>query len=375
MRTVPQPVIQRECKDVVRCPSLCGVAHCGLNSIMRTPHLLLLAAMLALATCAHAETTARQNELVIIDSERGEPYGTVREAMLKSLADAGYKDGSTLKVLYYSLDNLEARAPNLWKLVGPHKDAVFYTNGTVATAAFKRLAFDDGVHRFVFGAVTDPVGLGVIDGLKRAPRQNFTGVSYAVPVKERFHFLKRLFPNATKIGLIYADMPQSHSYRRWIEEMLRTDDEFKGMQVFFRMVPFVKSEGGHKRMALQAEQFVKELDGQVDVFLSPNDQMGVQAPFANMVFKSASKPLIGLGKKDVVEAWGATATISPSLDAIGQKSAAMVAQLFAGKPIAQVLPDDPGLFDVAIDVAKARAFGARLPPDLLQDARTTLIDK
>ncbi len=215
----------------------------------------------------------------------------------------------------------------------------------------------------------------LIDNFSTAPAANFTGVSYPVPVRDRFRFAKRLFPKGRTIGIIYADMPQSHSYRRWIEELLRSDDEFKGMTVLFRMVPFVKSEGGHLRMALLAQQHVRELDGQVDLFMSPNDQLGAQGPFAEMVFKTATKPLLGLGKKNVMEGRGAVAAISPSLQVMGQQAAAMIKQLLEGKSVRQIIPERPAAYEIAIDAAKAQRFGADLSPALIREAGANVLQE
>lgn len=332
-----------------------------------------LAAIALVCTLPATGAAPELKDLVVIDSERGEPFSSVRQAMLEALAEDGYKDGQTLNIHYASLSNFPGIAQNLWNISGHRKHSYFFINGTIAAAAYKNLAFDDGQHAFIFCAVTDPVGMGLIDGFKIPPKANFSGVSYPVPVKERFRFVKRLFPNARKIGLVYADMPQSHSYRGWVEDLLKNDAEFKGLEVVFRMVPFVPNEGGHKRMAMLAERYVRELDSQVDLFLAPNDQMGVQQPFSEMVHRVASKPLIGIGQREVREGWGATAAISPSLHALGKECATMVRQMLDGKPIRQILPAAPKTFEIAIDAAKARAFGARLSDDLLRDANTRLI--
>lgn len=336
---------------------------------------LLLALLLPLSPSSSSaeETTAK--DLVVIDSEQGEPYRTVRSALFDALAANGYQEGKNLNVHYASLDNYAGRAGNLWNVGKLSQHKLFLIGGTVAAEAFKNLAFEDGQHSFIFYAVSDPVGMGLIGDFKHLPKANFTGVSYPVPVRERLRFVKRLFPKAHRIGFIYADMPQSRSYRHWLEQALRSDEEFKDMSVQFRMVPFVHSEGGHIRMARLAQRYVMELDGQVDVFLSPNDQMGVQRPFAEMVFQYASKPLIGIGLKEVVEDWGATATITPSLTVLGQQAAAMVKQSLDGAPLALIPPEQPKAFNIAIDVKKARLFGADLSSPYLKGAGAVLVDE
>ena len=215
----------------------------------------------------------------------------------------------------------------IWKKEKKNKYDVVFVNGTVAVMGFKKRAFDDKQNKFVFGSITDPVGVGVIDDFENPPKSNFTGIFYPVKVEERLRFTKKIIPNARKIGFIFADMPQSHSYVEWIKKALK-QDEFKNLTIYYKSVDFVKSEGGHKRMTKIATKYVKELDSQVDLFISPNDQMGVQSPFAEMVYKTATKPLLGLGRKDVMDGWGATMSIYPDLKGAGKQIAHMIEQLF-----------------------------------------------
>ena len=159
----------------------------------------------------------KQFKLLIIDSQKGEPYKTVRESMLSELSKFGYKEGKNLIVKYHSIGNFEGRAINIWKKIESKKNYdVVFVNGTIAVKALKKVALDDS-NKFVFAAVTDPVGVGVIDDFQNPPKYNFTGVCYPVKVEERLRFIKKVLPHVNKIALIYADMPQSDSYKKWVE--------------------------------------------------------------------------------------------------------------------------------------------------------------
>ncbi len=224
----------------------------------------------------------------------------------------------------------------------------------------------------MFAAVTDPVGEELIAGFGEPPLKNFSGVSYPLPVKERFAFIQRVMPDANHIGLIYADMPQSHSYKQWIEALLK-QPEFETLNVYFREVDFVKSDGGHIRMARLARKFVEELNPHVDVFLSANDQMGAQQPFAEIVYDTATKPLIGLGKKDVMDNWGATMSIFASQEEAGRQAAEMITKLFEGIPLKEIFPEEPRAYGVAFDMNKAAQFGIAIPADLLEMAGENVV--
>ncbi|MFL0809230.1 MAG: hypothetical protein K6L76_02330 [Agarilytica sp.] len=303
-------------------------------------------------------------KLLVIDSQIGDPYRNVRESMLTELAARGFKEGDGMSYEYYSLSHYRGAAKNLWnhRIRKVDYDVIFL-NGTLAAKSFKDIAWNSKSYDFVFASVTDPVGLGIVKDYNITPEANFTGVAFHVPIEDRMRFIKRLMPQAKNIGLIYADMPQSHSYRKWIEEVLN-QPEWQGVTVHFRQVDFIPSEGGHRRMAQMAEKHVQELDSQVDLFLSPNDQMGAQRPFANMVYRNSTKPLIGLGRHDVTDGWGATASIYPDEKIVGKQAAEMVHKIFNGEALTTILPERPREYGIVIDKAKAKYFGISIDADL-----------
>jgi len=323
--------------------------------------------ILSITTFSYGSTnSSKYVRLLIIDSLKGEPYNTVRVSMIKELERLGYIQNKNLTIKYYSLGNYEGTGMNIWKHEekNKHNDVIFL-NGTIATKAFKEIALDDK-NKFVFANVTDPVGVGIIDNFMNPPKHNFTGVSYPVRIEDRLRFIQKVFPKAKKIGLIYGNLPQSHSYKKWIQDALLLD-EFKNLEVIFREVEFVKSESGHKRMARIAKRYILELNEKVDLFMSPNDTMGVQAPFAKMVYKNSNKPLIGLGRKDVMENWGATMSIYPSLPEAGIATAQMIYKLFNGSKIKDIIPQWPST-GVTFDLTKAKEFGIMIPKELIDEA-------
>ena len=91
----------------------------------------------------------------------------------------------------------------------------------------------------------------------------------------------------------------------------------------------------------------------VDVFLSPIDQLGVSWQFADTVYRTATKPLIGLGRRSCAsEGWGA-ASIYPSLESVGRQAASMIVRLMEGAAVKQVFPEWPNENRNAFDLHKA----------------------
>jgi len=327
------------------------------------------------------EQTPAVKTLAILDSDGGEPYAAVRVALLAALAEAGYEEGKTLEVVHHTIFNDEHAGR---ELLPELKADVYFLNGTVMARAAKAVGAGDDDRLFVFASVTDPVGEGLIDAFDIPPTRNMTGVSYAVPVHIRFNVIMRYFPydrsGDLRIGLVYADMPQSQSYRRWIEEALeapavaasadeKTYAQLVGVQFLFRQVAARTGPGGNQEMADDARAHVLELNDQVDLFVSPNDQMGANEPFARMVREVATKPLIGLGRKDVVDGWGAMASIYPSNEHIGQQAATMVTKLLQGEDIRTLPAEVPKRTGYTLSVPVATELGLTVPDELRELVR------
>jgi putative ABC transport system substrate-binding protein len=324
----------------------------------------------SLATAA--PVPGRHYKILALDSQSGSPYADVYASLINSLESYGYKKDQNLLVTHLSAGNdLKNGEEILLQEKNQHYD-VIYTGGTVSTIAAKNVFYQSD-QPVVFASATDPVGIGIIDGFDQLPKANFTGVCYPVPVKARLRFIRSLFPEATRFGLIYADMPQSRSYNAWLLSALKEDPLLKGMQILFRPVPFITGETGDATMSQLARPIVHELDNKVDVFISANDQLGARRSFSNLIRSQTDKPLIGIVRNDVMNNWGAMAAIFPSHQSIGAQAAKMIQSLFEGKPLKQIMPEWPAKFGYAVDLNKAQTYGVVLPVGILQLAGENIV--
>jgi len=292
---------------------------------------------------------AKQWQIAIIDSQNSEPYTTIRKHFIDGLEQHGLIDEKQIKLKYHSIGNRKGTIKNIWRHFLKNKVDIIYVAGTVATiGALKYI--DDPTIPIIFSAPTDPIGIGVIKSFDEFPTSQFTGVCFPVKVERRIDFIRDLFPEAKNFGMIYADMPQSRSYKKWLDKAL-TLPRNKGINFIYKKVQFIQSERGQERMGFLAKRQVKKIDHLVDIYLSPNDQLGTQSPFAKQVTQASKKPLIGIVKKDVTQDWGAVATISPSLKDIGHKTALMVAKIVNGVSVKKIKPQWP---DVEIHISKKK---------------------
>lgn len=337
-------------------------------TIRRLSFSLLITASFLIA----AMPVSAQKKILVIDTQKTGWPADAAVARKKYLEANGFVEGKNLTVTTVSVENDEAKASATLAAELPKNYDVIVLNGTIPGRAAKKAAFGTK-QPFVFAGITDPVGVGVIADFKSAPTANFTGVSFPVPVKSRLSFIKQVMPKVQKIGLIFADMPQSHSYKKWLDDALAADPALKGIQVLYRMVPAVTGETGPQQMADAAKAYVTELNALVDLFISPNDQMGVSKQFVVMMDKTAKKPLCGLGRADVMDGLGATMSIFPAFDTFGVQSGRMIAEILKGKKVSDLVPEWPKQNGVAFDLDRAKKFGISVPVGLIELAGQNVV--
>ena len=334
------------------------------NSFRRYLYLILCMGLLSLP----AQAAAESKSILILDSQTGQPYDEAKESMLHELASHGFVEGNNLFITRRDIQNKVGLAKRWLRAENPRNFDVIFVNGTVATKAAMDWGYG-GDKQFVFASVTDPVGLGVISEIGKAPFANFTGVPYGVPIQERLRFLKRMLPQAKVIGLIHTDMPQSAIYADRMKVILR-QEEFSDLKVIFREVPFINTEKGYIRMSQIVSYIAGLLDSEVDVFMTPSDQFGIRKAYSEAISAASAKPLMGLSKNEVRD-WAAHFALYPRQDLAGKKAGQMILGLFNGESFEKQIPDYvPG--EYAVNVKLLDEAGITIPQALQQDKKLVM---
>ncbi len=306
----------------------------------------------------------KKYSILILDSQNKEPYISAKKSLIKTLNNHGLIISKNLKIRNYSIGNDINRGMNILKRLELKKFDVIFVNGTVAASSAKKLYFGYSDINFVFACVTDPIGLGLIKSFETNPQNNFTGVSYPVLVNSRLKFITTLFPKTKNIGYIYSKMPQSISYLKWLKQIINKN--YRGIKLHLRKVPFIKGENGTKKMAYLSKKYFFELNNKVDLFLTPNDQMGISEIFIKTAGKAAKKPVIGLSKRGVVKNWGAIASIYPSHQSMGEQAAIMIMKLLSGISIKEIKPEWPKKSGFAFNLKLAKKYKVNIPVEFIE---------
>lgn len=125
-----------------------------------------------------------------------------REGFIAGLEEAGYKEGTNLKILYENSQADANMASQISKnFIARDVDLIGAIATPMAQSAFG--ATKNTKIPVIFTAVTDPIKaeLANEDG---TPNGNATGTSDKLPVEKQLEMIRKVLPEATKIGIMYS---------------------------------------------------------------------------------------------------------------------------------------------------------------------------
>lgn len=272
------------------------------------------------------------------------------EGFKQGLADKGYTN------VTYDVQNAEgdmATASSIaQKFANDDLDLILGVATPTSQAVVKAVA-DTPV---VFTAVTDPVGAGLVTDAD-APGANVTGVSDMLPMEPTLELIKKLVPDAKRLGVIY-NAGESNSV--FLIDKQKAAAEAMGMTV----VEATASNSSEVKAAADS------LVGRVDAVSVLTDNTVVSA--LESVVKACQEngiPLIA-GDTDSVER-GAIAAYAFDYRDLGVQAGHMAAEILGGTAIADLPVQYAENLQLSINPAAAEATGITIPADLVDQAANT----
>lgn len=187
----------------------------------------------------------------------------IRQGVVDTLVDAGYKEGDNLKILYNNAQGNMATAVQIAKaLVSESPDAIV----AIATPSAQTVVNAAKTYPnipIIYGGVTDPVGAKLIESLEK-PSVQVTGTIDLPPTKEQIKLIKKLLPNAKTIGVIYNPGEANNTFQiKAIKEAASAE----GLIV-------LEATAAKSADVASATQFLIDT---VDALLLPNDNTVISA--------------------------------------------------------------------------------------------------
>src|SRR4029079_5588342 len=158
-------------------------------------------AALSLAAAAFAAPGFAADKTVALTAIVEHPaLDAARDGVKDELKAAGFEAGKNLKFEYQSAQGNNGTAAQIArKYVGEHPDVIV----AIATPSAQAMVAATKDTPVVFSAVTDPVAAKLVKSWD-ASGTNVTGVSDLSPLAKHLELIKKVVPNAKRVGVIYS---------------------------------------------------------------------------------------------------------------------------------------------------------------------------
>lgn len=267
----------------------------------------------------------------------------IKQGVVDGLAKEGFKDGENATITFLNGQGDQSKLQMMsQQLIGEKPDVLI----PIATPAAKAMANETKTIPIVAGAISDPVGSGLVTSLTH-PSGNITGVKNEAPIADQITLLKKLLPDAKKIGVIYsANEENSKSYVKAITE--------KGTKAGYDI----------KSYAIQSSndlaQTVQVMNQEVDVIYVPQDN-GIASAFQTLVNEAnkAKKPVFVSVDNMVKE--GGLATVGQDQYQLGIRTAKLAAKVLKEKNQTALPFDVVSTGNVIVNEEKAKELGITIP--------------
>ena len=122
------------------------------------------------------------------------------QGFVDGLAEAGYKNGENIVIDYQNAQGEQANCVTIANKFVNDRDNLIFAIATPAAQAVANLTKNIPI---LVTAVTDPETAKLVKSNKK-PETNVSGTSDLTPVAAQIALLKKIQPNAKKVGLLYC---------------------------------------------------------------------------------------------------------------------------------------------------------------------------
>lgn len=245
-----------------------------------------------------------------------------RLGFIDGLAESGFKDGENIKIDFQNAQGDQSLCNSIasnFANNNPQKDLILAISTPAALAA-KNATEDIPI---IATCVTDFVSSGLIKSNNK-PDTNVTGVSDMIPVRKQFELIKKLLPNAKKVGILYS----SNEVNSKIQAQ-SASEEAKKLNI--ETIEYTISNSN------EIAQIMNHIGKSVDAIFVPTDNTVVSCmPLVSQIASSNNLPVISSEPASVKN--GALATYGIDYYELGKQSAIMAAEILNNKSYTSNMP-------------------------------------
>ena len=229
--------------------------------------------------------------------------------------------------------------------VSSKEDLIF----AIATNAAQSVSQATNDIPVVFAAITDPQSAGIL-------KNNVTGVSDRMDVKQQLELLKKIAPNTKNVGVIYNSSEQNSKIQ--VEDLKKAAKEL-GLNIVEKSVV----------QANEIPQTVDNLVREADAIYLPTDNL-VASVVSLITDKATAAKKIVFGAEAAHVKGGALITQGVSYYEIGKEAGKMAIEILKnGKKPSEIKFKTMPLNEIVVNGKTLAALGISLPEDVKSKAK------
>ncbi|MCI5606133.1 MAG: ABC transporter substrate-binding protein [Spirochaetia bacterium] len=308
---------------------------------------LMIAALCLSAVTAKPSKKQKAIKIGVIQLVEHSALDANYKGFVDGLAEAGYVDGKNIKIDYQNAQGEQANCVTIAeKLINDRDDLIF----AIATPAAQAVANLTQKTPILISSVTDPESAKLVKSNK-LPGTNVTGTSDLTPCAAQMDLLKKLFPEAKTVGMLFCSSEQNSYFQIKIAE--EACDKL-GLK-------YVEATVSNSN---EIQQVVQSLCGKVDVIYTPTDNMiAAGMSLVSQVATENKIPTI-VGEEGMVKN-GGLATYGVNYYELGKQTAKMAVEILEGRSKPADMPIQYlDKCNLSINEEIAKKLGITIPADL-----------
>jgi putative ABC transport system substrate-binding protein len=269
---------------------------------------------------------------------------------LRKLTELGYVEGQTIIIERRSADGKPERLNDLAEDLVRQQVEVIVTAGGPAGVAAKKVTQTIPI---VLGAISDPVGVGLVASLAR-PGGNITGNSLMAPdlSAKRLDILHTLAPDISRFAILWDSSNPGMAER--VRETKTAADQ---SHVLLHVV-------GPRNLDELDAAFGDLLNARPDALLVTAEAFTRQHLARILDFANNNK-IPAMFEDSAFVAAGGLMSYGPDYQDVFRKAAIFVDKILKGAKPADLPIEQPTKFELVINLKTAKVLGLEIPPKLL----------
>jgi putative ABC transport system substrate-binding protein len=314
------------------------------------------AGLLVAASRIYAQAPGKVHRIGYLNLRTGP--AVLDEGFVLGLQELGYAVGRNLVIEYrWAGNDMQRLQPLAEELVRLKVDVIV----TATTPAIRAAMRATNTIPIVIQATADPVGTGLVASLGR-PGGNVTGLTLQSTdlARKRLQLVREIVPGTSRIGVLTLRDPDAQSDpARLAGNLMLAETQAAAQQMGVSLVARAVANAGE--LADAFAHYERERAQALVVQVNPLSLQN--RPQIAALAASRRLPAIYEVRSFVDD--GGLVSYGPDLAAMYRRAATYVDRIFRGEKAGELAIEQPGKFEMVINLKTAKALGLALPQSLL----------